>query len=142
VLQLECPQPLFLLSLSLKECLLDDLLITLVKDSRLLLIVEALEVVGLDSVRSQHRLLGGWVLGHEIIGLSVIHLMCLLVGPVLPLSQLGIPLLLSELQVVLLGGTEHVGALCLMSGLSLLQYLVEVDSLLIVSPKSTLLNSH
>ena len=98
------------LSLLLEEGLLDDLLVTLVKDGRLLLVVEALEVVGLDSVRGQHRLLGGRVLGHEIIGQSKIHLMGLLVRPVLPLSQLGVTLLLGELQVVLLGGTEHGGA--------------------------------
>jgi len=54
VLLLECPEPVFLLSLSLEECLLNDLLVTLVKDGRLLLIIEALEVVGLDSVRGQH----------------------------------------------------------------------------------------
>ena len=128
MIQLDCPQPLFLLSLPLEECLLDELLVSLVRDGRLLLIIEALEVVGLDSVRSQHRLLGGRVLGHEIIFQSEIHLMCLLVGSVLPLPQLGIPLLLGELQVVLLGGTEHVGSLCLMICLSLLQHLVEVDS--------------
>jgi hypothetical protein len=108
-----------------------------VKDGRLLLIVEALEVVGLDSVRGKHRLLIGRVLGHEFIGQSEIHLMSLLVDPVLPLPQLGIPLLLGELQVALLGGTEHVGALRLICSLSLLQHLVEVDSLLIVSTTST-----
>ena len=94
VLQLECPEPVFLLTLPLEECLLDDLLVTLVKDGRLLLIIEALEVVWLDSVRGQHRLLGGRVLRHEVIRQSEIHLMCLLVGPVLPLSLLGVPLLL------------------------------------------------
>ena len=54
VLLLECPEPVFLFSLPLEECLLDDLLVTLVKDGRLLLIIETLEVVGLDSVRGQH----------------------------------------------------------------------------------------
>ena len=87
-------------------------------------------------LRGQHRLLGRRVLDHEIIDQSEIHLMCLLVGPVLPLPLLGIPLLLGELQVAHLGGTKHAGALCLMSSLSLLQHLVEVDSLLIVSSTS------
>ena len=94
VLLLQCPEPVFLLSLSLKKCMLNELLVALVKNGRLLLIIETLEVVGLDSVRGQHRLLGGRVLRHEVIRQSEIHLMCLLVGPVLPLPLLGVPLLL------------------------------------------------
>ena len=58
MLQLDYPQPLFML---------DDLLVKLVSNGRLLLIIEVLEVVRLDSVRGQHQRLGGWVLGHEII---------------------------------------------------------------------------
>ncbi len=39
VLLLECPQPVFLLPLPLEKCLLDDLLVALVKDGCLLLII-------------------------------------------------------------------------------------------------------
>ena len=94
LLLLQCPEPVFLLSLPLKKCMLDELLVTLVKNGRLLLIIETLEVVGLDSVRGQHRVLGGRVLRHEVNFQRKIHLMCLLVGPVFPLSLLGAPFFL------------------------------------------------
>ena len=133
--------PLYLLlSLSIEDFLLDDLLATLVRNGRLLLIIEVLIVAWLDTVRGQHRLLGGRAVGNEIIGKNDIHLMCLLVIPILPLSQLGILFLLGWLQVVLVSGTEHVGvsdekpmspSVC-----------IEVDSLLIVGPTSTIVNSH
>jgi hypothetical protein len=45
--------------LPLEECLLDELLVKVVNDGRLHLIMEALEMVRLDLVRGQHRLLGG-----------------------------------------------------------------------------------
>lgn len=61
--------------------------------------------------------------------------MGLLVGPILSLSELGIPLLISELQVHLLSGAEHVSALGLMILLSLLKDLIEVYGLLVVGTK-------
>jgi hypothetical protein len=54
VLLLLGPQALLFFSLLLEKLLLDQLLVTLVHNSSLLLIVKALEVIGLDSVRSQH----------------------------------------------------------------------------------------
>ena len=54
MLLLRGPQTLLLFSLLLEQMLLDQLLVALVEDSRLLLIVQSLEVVRLDSVRSQH----------------------------------------------------------------------------------------
>ena len=54
VLLLEGPQALLLLSLLLEKGLLDDLLVTLVKNGGLLLVVESLKVIRLDSVRCKH----------------------------------------------------------------------------------------
>ena len=61
--------------------------------------------------------------------------MSLLVGPILSLSELGIPLLVSELQVHLLSGAEHVSALGLMLLLSLLEDLIEIYGLLVEGAK-------
>ena len=54
VLLLEGPEALLLFSLLLKKGLLDDLLVTLVKNGGLLLVVESLKVIRLDSVRCKH----------------------------------------------------------------------------------------
>jgi hypothetical protein len=54
VLLLEGPEALLLLSLLLEKGLLDDLLVTLVKNGGLLLIVESLKVIRLDAVRCKH----------------------------------------------------------------------------------------
>jgi hypothetical protein len=59
----------------------------------------------------------------------------LLVGPILSLSELGIPLFISELQVHLLSGAEHVSALGLVILLSLLEDLIEVYGLLVIGAK-------
>jgi hypothetical protein len=58
---------LFFLALLLKKGLLNDLLITLMQNGCLLLIIQALKVIGLDSVRSQHGSHGIRVLSHEIV---------------------------------------------------------------------------
>ncbi len=102
------------------------------KNGSLLLFVEALEVIGLNSVWSQHRLHGGRVLSHQVMSKSVVHLMCLLLSPVLSLFVLGISLLLSQLQVVILDSCEHGSASSLMCLLCGLEYLVEIDCLLII----------
>lgn len=54
VLLLEGPEALLLLSLLLEKGLLDDLLVTLVKNGGLLLVVESLKVIRLDAVRCKH----------------------------------------------------------------------------------------
>ena len=61
--------------------------------------------------------------------------MGLLVGPILSLSELGISLLVSELEVHLLSGAEHVSTLGLVILLSLLEDLIEVYGLLVVGTK-------
>lgn len=54
VLLLEGPEALLLLSLLLEKRLLDDLLITFMKNGGLLLVVESLKVIRLDAVRCKH----------------------------------------------------------------------------------------
>ena len=66
--------------------------------------------------------------------------MGLLVGPILSLSELGIPLLVSELEVHLLSGAEHVSAHRLVLLLSLLEDLIEVYGLLVVGATFLSLN--
>ena len=61
--------------------------------------------------------------------------MGLLVRPILSLSELCIPLLISKLEVHLLSGAEHVSALGLVILLSLLENLIEVYGLLVVGAK-------
>ena len=61
--------------------------------------------------------------------------MGLLVGPILSLSELSIPLLVSELEVHLLSGAEHVRAHSLVLLLSLLEDLIEVYGLLVVGAR-------
>jgi len=67
LLLLLSPKALFFLALLFKKGLLNDLLITLMQDSCLLLIIQALKVIGLDSVRSKHRSHSIRVLSHEIV---------------------------------------------------------------------------
>lgn len=67
VLLLLGPQAFLLLGTRLQHLLLPHLLLALVQDRSLLLLVKALEVVGFDAVRSEHGLLGGRVLSHEIV---------------------------------------------------------------------------
>ena len=96
MLGLKSPETLFFLSLLFEKGLLHELLISLVKDSILLLLIEALEVIGLDTMCSEHGLLGCGVLCHEIVCHGVAELSSLLLGPVLSLSHLSIALFLSE----------------------------------------------
>ena len=61
--------------------------------------------------------------------------MGLLVGPILSLPELSIPLFVSELEVHLLSGAEHVSAHRLVLLLSLLEDLIEVYGLLVVGAR-------
>ena len=63
---LQSPKTLFLLLGLLNHLVLPNLLGALMQHVLLLLLVEALEVVGLYAVRRKHRLLSGWVLGHKV----------------------------------------------------------------------------
>ena len=71
---------------------LTQLLLSLQVNSVDLALVEALEVVGLHSVRGQHAGLGGLVLSHKVMVISVFDFPLLLLGPLLVL--LGLPIFL------------------------------------------------
>jgi hypothetical protein len=68
VLLLESPECFLVLLTLLHQLLLGALLGTLVQDSLLLLSVESLEMVRLDSVSSEHGSFSCGVLSHEIMG--------------------------------------------------------------------------
>jgi len=140
VLLLKSPQALLLLALLLEKRLLNELLITLMKNGSLLLGIKALKVVGLDTVRGKHGSHGGGVLSHQVVSEGVFNFMLLLVVPVLALLDLIITLLLGKLEVLLLSGLEHSGARCLMLLLSLLENLVKVYCLLIIGTIKRVIN--
>ncbi len=64
------------------------------KDGRLLLSVEALEMVRLYSVRGKHANFSGRVLSHQIVSKSIVDLMSLLLSPVNSLPHISIALFL------------------------------------------------
>jgi len=68
VFGLESPEFLLLFGAGLHHLLFSTLLGAFVEDSFLLLGAETLEVVGLNSVGSKHRLFGHRVFSHEIMG--------------------------------------------------------------------------
>jgi len=116
-----------------QKFLLFDLLGTFVHNGTSLLRVHSLEVVGLDSVISEHRLLGQRVFGHKIMGLSEVHLVSLLVNVVGSLGIISISLRLSHLCVRVLHGFEHGSPLSSVLVLLLSQQFVQVQILRIVS---------
>ena len=133
VLCLDGPESLLLCRHLLEELLFDELLLTLMQDGFLLVLIQALEVVALDSVGSEHRDLSGWVLSHEVVGESVAQLHVLLVALCKALEVLAVTLFLRQEQVSFLDALEHGCALCLVLLLSLLKDLVEGQSLPIES---------
>jgi hypothetical protein len=132
MLLLKGPQTLLLFALFFQERLLDNLLIALMENGGLLLSIETLKVIGLNTVGCKHWGHCGGVFSHQVVSESVLKLVLLLIVPVLALLKLIITLLLSELEVLLLSCLEHGSALSLMIFLSLLKDLIEVNCLLIV----------
>jgi hypothetical protein len=96
----------FLLGL-FEHFLLSHLLGPLMKNGILLLLVKPLKVVGLYAVRSQHRLLSGGVLSHEIVSQSEIHFLVSVVLQVSGEMGITVALLFSHLLVSLLSGHEN-----------------------------------
>mmetsp|Transcript_15589 Transcript_15589/g.23922 ORF Transcript_15589/g.23922 Transcript_15589/m.23922 type:complete len:225 (-) Transcript_15589:123-797(-) len=122
------------LSLSLVLILLlqvHDLLVADLVDIVLLLLVEALEVIRLDSMRSQHADLSSWVLSHEIVVSCVFKLLLLLVLPGLVHFVVSVPLLLGQHLVDALALLFVLESLLIVLGLGLLQMIVEDDTLLV-----------
>ena len=114
VLLLHGPESLLLL-LCLSEHLgFLDLESSLVHHSSSLLGAESLEVVWLDSVWSEHRLLSLWVLSHEIVGQSKVLLVVALELSICVLSSLSVLLLLCKLAVGVSSCLLHSGqSICL-----------------------------
>jgi len=131
VLLLDGPQSLLLFPLLLEQALFYKLLVSLVEDGLLLIRVESLEVIGLNTVRGKHGLLCGWVFCHEIVSSCVEEFLGFLLGPVESLLHLCVSLLFGEQKVLLLGGYKHGSSLSFVLFLGLLKELVEVDGLLI-----------
>ena len=73
VLLLESPESLGFLVIFVCNFLFLNLLVSLVQNFSLLLCVEALEVVWLHSMVSEHRLLSLGVLSHEVMVQGVVH---------------------------------------------------------------------
>ena len=91
-----------------------------------------LEVVGLDAVGGEHRLLRGGVLSHEVMVVSMINISSSLELLVCALRNITIPLLLRELHVSVLNRLLHVNAMLRVLVLRVSQELVEVQLLLVV----------
>jgi hypothetical protein len=133
VLLLKGPQTLLLFALLFQERLLDNLLIALMENGSLLLSIESLEVIRLNTMGCKHGGHCGGILSHQVVSESILKLVLLLIVPVLTLLKLIITLFLSELKVLLLSCLEHGSTLSLMLLLSLLKNLVEVNCLLVIS---------
>lgn len=131
MLLLQSPQ-LFLFSLCfLQHFLFVQLLVSFVQDCLPLLLVKALEVVGLDSVGSQHRLLSGWVLGHEVVVLSEVNLVSGLEQFIAAVFVVGVTLVLSHLGVGISTCLSHFETFALVILLGLRKDVIEVSSLVV-----------
>jgi hypothetical protein len=95
VLLLNSPETLLFLSLLFEELLLNQLLVSLMKNGGLLFIIKTLEVIGLHSVRGQHRGHGGRVFSHQVMSQGIFDLMSFLLSPVDSLFQFSISFFLS-----------------------------------------------
>ena len=132
VLLLHGPHALLIEELLLGHLGLTHLHLALVHDVSLLLGIHTLEVVGLDAVGGEHRLLRGGVLSHEVMVVSMINISSSLELLVCALRNITIPLLLRELHVSVLNRLLHVNAMLRVLVLRVSQELVEVQLLLVV----------
>lgn len=88
------PQSVFLFLLFFNHILFNELLVPFIQNDSLLLIIESLEVIRLDSVVSKHRLHGGRVLSHHIVTIRVVQFISFLISPVISLLQVLVSLFL------------------------------------------------
>ena len=95
VFLLNSPETLLLFSLLLEELLLNQLLISLVKNGSLLFLIKTLEVIGLYSMRGQHRGHSGWIFSHQVMSQGKLNLVSFLISPVHSLFQFSISFFLS-----------------------------------------------
>lgn len=95
VFLLNSPETLLLFSLLLEELLLNQLLISLMKNGSLLFFIKSLEVIGLDSVRGQHWGHSGRIFSHQVMSQGKLNLVSFLISPILSLFQFSISFFLS-----------------------------------------------
>jgi hypothetical protein len=131
VLGLNGPELFFFSCHLFEELLLYNLLFTLVQNTINLVLVKALEVVALDSVRRKHRHLSGRVLSHKVVCHCVAELNVFLLALNKSLNKFSISLLFSENEIGLLDALQHGSAGGLMILLSLLEHFVECKCLVI-----------
>lgn len=124
---LEGPEALLLLLSLLFHVGLAHLLGALVENRVLLLLVQALEVVGLHAVLGEHALLGRGVLGHEVVVEREVDLGLAGVLARIEVRLVTVALLPRQLEVSVLVRDEHVLASLGVLLLSLLQQLVVVS---------------
>lgn len=108
VFLLHCPHALFISLLLFHHFGLSHLHFSLVHDLRSLVGVHALEMIRLDAMGRQHRLLRGRVLRHKVVRACEVHIalrLQLLVGA---LSVIPIAFLFGQLQVGVLHRALHV----------------------------------
>ena len=99
---LECPKALLFFNHCAAHLSLTDLLGALMHNIITLVLVQALEVVGLHAVRSQHGLLSGGVLSHEVVVKGVVLLVLGSILVRLPVSLVTVTLLSCQLEVCVL----------------------------------------
>ena len=126
LLLLQSPQALLLLLGVALHLGLANLLGALVQDRVLLLLVEALEVVGLHAVRGQHRLLRRRVLSHEVVVEREVDLVGAGLLARVEVGLVAVALLPRHLVVGVLVGDEHLLAHVRVVLLRVLQQLVVV----------------
>jgi len=132
VLGLESPEFLLVLLALLHQFLLSTLLGALVQDGVLLLLVESLEMVGLDSVGSEHGHFSLRVFSHEIVSrceLDFVH--CIGHHHFIFVSLL-VSLGLGHLTVLVSDGLDHSSASLVVLRLGLSEQVGQVALLLIV----------
>lgn len=105
---------------------------TLIHHGSRLFSIESLEVVWLDAVGGQHRLLCLRVLRHEVVIVSEFNIGALLQLLEVSGSAVSVALLLSHLRIGVLHCLLHVNAVLSVSLLRLLKQVVEVGRLVIV----------
>lgn len=118
VLKLKSFQASLFLRSILEQLLFADLLGALVHDRVLLSLVKSLKVVGLHAVSSQHRLLRGRVLCHEIVRQGEALFIRCVILQVLVLLGVTVTFFLRHLLVSLLCGLKHGGTVCVVLNLS------------------------
>lgn len=132
VLLLHGPEALLFFLCFLCHVCLFQLQVALEHHGVLLLLVESLEVVRFDTVRSEHGLFSLGILGHEIVVVGVVNISAGLQLLVVAGSNVSVSLLLRHLGVRIFGCHLHGQTLISVHLLSLLKQVVEVLGLVVV----------